>query len=151
MAVTADGTLQKFGFSADLSLTKVANPALPVTVLPGQTLTYTIAVTNNSADPAANVVVSDPLPPQVTFVSCAATGGGVCGGSGANRTVTFAALAGNASATITLMTTVNGDVLPGTQWTNTATIGAPTLDPTPGNNAGGAQATGCGRDQQPGC
>jgi hypothetical protein len=84
------------------------------------------------------VVVSDPLPPQVTFASCVATAGGVCAGTGANRTVTFATLAGNTSATITLATTVNNDVLPGTQWTNTATLGALTFDPVPGNNTGGA-------------
>ena len=40
------------------------------------------------------MTLTDPLPAGVTFATCVATAGGVCGGSGNNRTVTFASIAG---------------------------------------------------------
>jgi uncharacterized repeat protein (TIGR01451 family) len=51
---------------ADLEISKADSPD-PVTV--GDNLTYTITVTNNGPDAAANVVVTDTLPSGVTFVS----------------------------------------------------------------------------------
>ena len=75
--------------TADLSITKTASPD-PVTT--GDDLTYTVTVTNNGPDPATSVTVTDNLPAETTFVSCSSTGAGVCGGSGNNRTVTFALL-----------------------------------------------------------
>ena len=48
----------------------------------GGTLTYTLTVTNLSTDPALSVTLTDPLPAGVTFASCVATAGGVCGGIG---------------------------------------------------------------------
>lgn len=134
----ADATLQRIGGSADLTINKTASPALPTTVLPGQTLTYTIVVTNPSSDTAFDVLVTDTLPIQVTFQSCSATGGGFCGGTGNARTVAFNAIDAGASRTITIVTRVNDDVGPGVTWTNTATVSAGTTDPNPGNNTGGA-------------
>jgi uncharacterized protein (TIGR03437 family) len=116
--------------SADLSIVKADSPD-PVTI--GSNVTYTLTVTNNGAAIAQNVTVTDNLPAAVTFVSCGATGGGVCDGSGNNRTVTFLSLASGSSATITLVVTANGPA--GTTVTNTATVSSATPDSKTGNNS----------------
>jgi uncharacterized repeat protein (TIGR01451 family) len=123
---------------ADLSVTKTASPD-PVTT--GNDLTYTVTVTNNGPDPATSVTVTDNLPPETTFVSCSSTGGGVCGGSGNNRTVTFALLPSGASETITFVANVNCSVADGTVISNTATVSSSTPDPDPINNSATATAT----------
>src|SRR6266498_2353534 len=117
---------------ADLSVTKSDSPD-PVTA--GDNLTYTVTVMNNGPDPATSVIVTDNLPAETTFVSCSSTGGGVCGGSGNNRTVTFASLALGESETITFVTNVNCSVADGTVISNTATVSAFTPDPDPTNNS----------------
>ena len=118
--------------TADLSITKTASPD-PVTT--GDDLTYTVTVTNNGPDPATSVTVTDNLPPETTFVSCSSTGGGVCGGSGNNRTVTFALLPSGASGTITFVANVNCSVADGTVISNTATVSSSTPDPDPNNDS----------------
>lgn len=59
-------TIGNQGDSADLSITKSGDPD-PVTA--GQTLTYTIIVSNAGPSDATNVMATDILPPGVTFVS----------------------------------------------------------------------------------
>jgi uncharacterized repeat protein (TIGR01451 family) len=134
----ADATLQRIGLQADLTLTKSVDKPYPqVTVLPGESMTYTLVVNNATGDTVRNVVVTDNLPAEVVFVSCASTAGGVCSGSGNNRTITIPSLASGASATITIATTVAAGVGPGQVWTNTATVAHNgSTDPNPGNNTG---------------
>ena len=124
--------------TADLSITKTASPD-PVTT--GDDLTYTVTVTNNGPDPATSVTVTDNLPPETTFVSCSSTGSGVCGGSGNNRTVTFALLPSGASETITFVANVNCSVADGTVISNTATVSSSTPDPDPNNDSSTATVT----------
>ena len=133
-----DATLQRIGRQADLSITKTVDKPLPqFTVLPGESLTYTIVVTNSTGDTVRNVVVTDNLPAEVVFVSCVSTAGGVCSGSGNNRTITVPSLAQGATATITIATTVAAGVGPGQVWTNTANVTSNNAtDPNPGNNTG---------------
>ena len=116
--------------TADLSVTKADSPDPVVT---GGDVTYTITVTNNGPGVAQSVVVTDNLPANVTFVSCNSTGGGVCGGTGNNRTVTFSSLAIGASATITLVATADG--AGGTTITNTASVSSATTDPNGANDS----------------
>jgi uncharacterized repeat protein (TIGR01451 family) len=118
--------------AADLSITKTDSPD-PVTT--GNNLTYTVTVTNNGPDPAQSVTLTDNLPTETTFVSCSSTGGGVCGGSGNNRTVTFASLASGETETITFVANVNCSVADGTVISNTATVSSSTLDPNTTNNS----------------
>src|SRR3984893_2189618 len=65
--------------TVDLLVNKTDSPDPVVT---GAALTYTVKVSNSGPSVAANVVVTDNLPPEVAFVSCGSTGGGVCGGEG---------------------------------------------------------------------
>jgi uncharacterized repeat protein (TIGR01451 family) len=60
--------------SADLQITKQLNLATtPANPQAGSTFNYTITITNNGPDTAANVKVIDTLPSQVTFVAANAT------------------------------------------------------------------------------
>jgi len=123
---------------ADLSITKTGSPD-PVTA--GNNLTYTVTVTNNGPDIATSVTVTDNLPAETTFVSCSSTGGGVCGDSCNNRTVTFASLASGGSETITFVATVNCSVTDGTVISNTAKVSSSTSDPNTNNNSATATTT----------
>jgi uncharacterized repeat protein (TIGR01451 family) len=124
-----DAWFSRIGNAGDLLLTKAASPE-PVST--NATLTYTLTITNNSTDPALNVVLSDPLPAGVTFATCVSNAGGVCGGSGNNRTVTFASLPAAGSATVTITATVTAGM--GNTMVNTATVTSSTFDPVPANN-----------------
>jgi uncharacterized repeat protein (TIGR01451 family) len=117
--------------TADLAISKTSAPD-PVTS--GSNLTYTIMVANNGPDAAESVTVNDILPDATMFISCNATGGGVCSGAGNNRVVTFASLAPGASAAITLVVNVKCSVANGAIVSNTATISSATFDPEQSNN-----------------
>ena len=143
-ATNAQGSTSEFSQTrsitgtADVSVVKMASPS-PVTV--GSNITYTITVANNGPDTASTVTVTDNLPATTTFVSCNSTGGGVCGGSGNNRTVTFTSMGSGTSATITLVTKVNCNVANGATITNTATVSSLTSDSNTGNNSSMASVT----------
>jgi uncharacterized repeat protein (TIGR01451 family) len=109
---------------ADLEISKDDSPD-PVTV--GDNLTYTITVTNNGPDAAANVVVTDTLPSGVTFVS-ASPG---CVHAAGVVTCNLGTIAVGDSVTITIVVTVTA---PGTI-SNTATVTSDTLDPNTANNS----------------
>jgi uncharacterized repeat protein (TIGR01451 family) len=124
------------GQPADLSVTvnMAPNPAET-----GSNITKTIFVTNLGPGTATSVTVTDVLSANTSFVSCDATGGGVCGGSGNNRTVTFASLAPGASAIITIVARVNCSVAAGAIIGNTAMVFSPTTpDLNTSNNVASA-------------
>ncbi|ANB17311.1 DUF11 domain-containing protein [Dokdonella koreensis] len=114
---------------ADLAVVKTG----PTTVLAGQNVSYTLAVSNAGPSDAQAVVLADPTPAGLTFVSATApcasgfpcTLGTVAAGDGLTVTVTFAVPPGHAGGPIT----------------NTATVTTSTTDPTPGNNASTATTT----------
>lgn len=106
-----------------------SNPATP-----GQPLTYVVLVTNLGPDPAAAVMLTDPLPPGTTFISCTAVPGSCVGPPvGTNGTVTadLGSIAVGGSATVTIA--VNVTVTTG-NLVNTATATSTTPDPDPENN-----------------
>ncbi len=118
---------------ADLAISQTASPT---TATSSSNITYNITVTNNDTQNAARfVTVNDNLPPALNFVSCAATGGGVCSGTGNNRAISFPSLAPGASANITLVGNVNCATAAGPSIMNTATVSASTSDPNPSNNS----------------
>jgi uncharacterized repeat protein (TIGR01451 family) len=85
---------------SDLSITKTDSPD-PVTA--GNNLTYTIRVTNPNASgggDATNVVVTDTLPSQVTYVSAT---GGTCSKAGSTVTCNLGQVNAATTATVTIV------------------------------------------------
>jgi len=115
---------------ADLSITKSGGP-----VSPGSDVTYTITVTNTGPSDAANVTVTDTLPPPLTLVSMSGAGWSCVG-----TTCTRAELAPGASA-ITLVAHVAPATPPSTTIINTATVTSTTSDPTTPNTANTSATT----------
>jgi len=114
---------------ADLSITKSFSPPNPGA---GQTVTVTVTVTNNGPGAASGIQVNDFLPTGLTWVSDDSSGAY----DPATGLWTIAALANGASATLTIMATV--DITD--QICNLAQITASTpLDPNQKNN----QAEAC--------
>jgi uncharacterized repeat protein (TIGR01451 family) len=110
--------------SADLALTKsVDNPAPAA----GGTVVFTLTVTNNGPNNATGVVVSDPLPAGLTYVSDDGAGAYVSG----TGLWTVGAVANAASATLHITATVDSTE----EIDNVAEITAATpLDPNAANN-----------------
>ncbi|HQI86591.1 MAG TPA: hypothetical protein PKV20_18595, partial [Anaerolineae bacterium] len=106
----------------------VAKTGSPSPVTPGLPMTYSLTVTNDGPSAAENVVVTDTLPGEVTFVAAtpAQTGG-------PNPLVwNLGTLAVGESRTILMTVTVNADVTAG--FTNTVLITTTTPGDNPGNN-----------------
>ncbi|MEK6321650.1 MAG: HYR domain-containing protein [Acidobacteriota bacterium] len=120
------------GQTADLS---VLASIAPNPVETGSQVTKMVVVSNAGPAAATSVTVTDVLSANLSFVSCDSTGGGVCGGSGNTRTITFASLAPGASAVITIDARVNCSVANGTAIGNTATVfSSSTSDSNTANN-----------------
>jgi uncharacterized repeat protein (TIGR01451 family) len=113
---------------ADLSWTKTA--AADGLLHPGDTFSYTVAVTNNGPSVASNVVVSDTLPSPLTFVSSAS------GCTAAVACPAIASMAPGASQSFTFVVRLDpsytGD---GSDLANSASVASSTApvepDPTP--------------------
>ncbi|MEG4933664.1 DUF4347 domain-containing protein, partial [Microcoleus sp. F8-C5] len=112
---------------ADVSIVKKG----PLFAIPNSTITYTITSTNNGPDTAESVLIQDPLPEGLTFVSTD-NGGSF---NPTTRTVIWPAiptLANGASVTRTITATVPATV--GAALTNTAYSTSSTFDPDLANN-----------------
>jgi uncharacterized repeat protein (TIGR01451 family)/CSLREA domain-containing protein len=99
---------------ADLAISKVVNQS---TRNEGDTLTYTLTVTNNGPDAASNIQVQDQLPASVTYASDDGAGPY----NPATGIWTIPSLAKNATKSLTINTSVNASTL-NTTFTNTASI-----------------------------
>ncbi len=113
------------GAAADLVISKVddVDPAPP-----GTLLTYTVSVTNNGPSVAQNVVVTDNLPAEVTFVStagCSEDPVGVPTCSLGNM---------NVGQTLSYQVVVNVNNNASGSITNTASVTSTTPDPDTNNN-----------------
>ncbi len=121
---------------ADLAIGKSAAPN-PVWL--GQTITYTVVVSNRGPSLATNVTLTESVPVSTTFQSIAAPAGWNCttppvGGTG-NILCTNSSLAVGAPATFIIVVQVNAGTPSGAVIANTATIGSDTADPTTPNTA----------------
>jgi uncharacterized repeat protein (TIGR01451 family)/fimbrial isopeptide formation D2 family protein len=108
-------------------------------VTPGQTVTYSVTVTNSGNIGATNVLVTDTLPSDTTFVSCSTVPVVSCTAAGGVVTATFPVLAGGGGqATLAITMTVDDPQPAGVNGiTNVVTVeddGTNGDDPTPDNN-----------------
>jgi uncharacterized repeat protein (TIGR01451 family) len=131
---TATGRVSFIGV-ADLALTKTGAPG-PVTA--GTNLTYTMTVTNNGPSTAPNVALADILPVEVKLVSAVPTQG-ACSGTTTPGTpppliCNLGSLANAASATVTVVVTVNADTPNGRTLINNASVASSFSDPNNANN-----------------
>lgn len=128
--------------SADLRIVK---SDVPDPVVAGADLSYVMTITNLGPSWARDVVMSDTLPTQVTFVSATIAGGaGVCVPLAGAPTVvqcTLGDLANGATRDITIQTKVAASVPNGSLIDNSATVASTTPDPVVGNNTGASQTT----------
>ncbi len=121
--------------SIDLAVDKTVDDS---TLTAGSNATFTITVTNNGPDAATNIVVGDLLPANLTFVSSVVSQGTYDSDTG---DWTFASLASDATATLTIVATVNNGTAVGTVITNTAAADADESDSNLANNTDSADVT----------
>jgi uncharacterized repeat protein (TIGR01451 family) len=116
---------------SDLALTKTVNDPTPNV---GDTVTFTVTLTNKGPDDATNVSVTDALPAGLTLVSSTPSQGSYTGGVWTVGTVSPSSLAP------TLIITAR--VVSPNASTNTAMIShSDQFDPDPGNNNGSSTVT----------
>jgi len=127
VAASQQPGVQSQSACTDLSITKSSAPS-PVKT--GNTLTYTLTVTNNGFSVATNATVSDTLPAQVTFVS-ATPSQGSCAQAAGTVTCNLGNLAVGASATISIATTAGAP----NNVSNTATVSNNQTDTNTANNS----------------
>ena len=139
---TATGRVS-FRGEADLGL----NKTVASTVVAGTNLTYTLSVTNAGPSPATNVVLTDALPGQVSFVSAVPSQGscqaGVVPGDPTKplKCNLGTIASGAPAATLSVVVKVNSDVPAGTVLVNNADVASSVTDPNNANNTKSVSTT----------
>jgi uncharacterized repeat protein (TIGR01451 family) len=113
--------------SADLAIAKTG----PANAIPGTNVAYILVVTNNGPSDAAAVVVTDPAPANLTFVS----------NSGACTTAfpcSLGAVPAGGTRTITATFAIPANYTAPSPIVNTATVSSATPDPNPANDSSSA-------------
>jgi len=116
--------------TADLVVSKSGDEAVAL----GGQITYSLTVYNGGPDEATNVVLTDTLPANTTFVD-ASTNTGSVSFDGTTITINVGTLAFDSTATATLTVRVNQDSPRGTIISNTVTGTTDTSDPETSNNS----------------
>lgn len=120
---------------------------------PDDTLLYTFVITNSSGNPATDVVLTDQIPANTTYVAGSTTlnGAPVADAGGASALANglpihssgepAGSMAGNSSATVTLAVTINTGVAGGTVIRNQGVLGSTELPDEP-SDADGVDSNG---------
>jgi len=124
--LTLDTTIESF---ANLSVAKTSLPSTQVSG--GDPLEYTIVVTNSGPSAASNVLITDSLPTEMTYVS-ASVPGGTCNNAQEEVTCTLAHLAPNATATAKIKVTAGS--VNKTAVENSVTVQSEDTDPDESDN-----------------
>jgi uncharacterized repeat protein (TIGR01451 family) len=115
---------------ADLALSTVATP---LTVYPGNDITYTQTVTNNGPAAATGVTFTEAIPANTTFASVAAPAGWSCTTT-TSVTCTTTSLASGTSANISVVVSLASTVSAATITANSSVSSSGTTDPYSANN-----------------
>jgi uncharacterized repeat protein (TIGR01451 family)/uncharacterized repeat protein (TIGR02543 family) len=132
----ASPTTSTYIGSPAFTITKATDPDSSTILHPGDPITYTVTVQNSGTGIATNAVVSDTLPAQVNYVSCA--GGSSCNNSAGMVTWNVGTLNPGDTATVSVtVATTTGLPVSDTPYTisNTASVtstevGSPTTSNT---------------------
>jgi uncharacterized repeat protein (TIGR01451 family) len=121
---------------ADLALSTAATP---VTVFPGNDITYTQTITNNGPATASGITFLEAVPTNTTFASVSAPVGWTCtapavGGTG-NVSCTDTSMASDTSANITVVVNLAATVTAATITANSSIASSGTTDPNSANNS----------------
>ncbi len=122
---------------ADLEMTMTAVPAL--SVVRGNTITYTLNSKNKGSDSAFNAAIRDSLPANTTFVSATPSTGASCTlpdvGSPGTVTCTWGGTTGfNVTHSVVIVVTVSSTLESGSEIVNTGETYSSVNDPNPSNN-----------------
>lgn len=120
---------------ADLAVTKTVDDPTPNL---GDTVRFTIGVTNNGTGNATVVQIADALPAGVTFVAASATQGSYDAGSGVWY---IGNLANGAAATLSLDVSVDNDAPQGSITNTASVLSLSQFDPNAGNDSASATIT----------
>ncbi|HEX3655624.1 MAG TPA: choice-of-anchor tandem repeat GloVer-containing protein [Pirellulales bacterium] len=137
---TFSGSTDNDGILFEMPLPTPTDVAVAVSaagsVLAGQNLTYTVTVTNNSSTDAQNVSLADLLPSGESFASQSETSGPgfTLGVSGNDVTDTIATLPAGASATFSIVASVDANVSSGFL-SNTVTVGTSSYEAAISDNS----------------
>ncbi|AKQ44457.1 hypothetical protein TH63_00485 [Rufibacter radiotolerans] len=115
---------------ADVAVTQIVTPSAGATYTTGETVTYTVNVTNNGPSTATNVLVTDKLPASLTFIS--ATSG--MNYNAATGLWTVGTLASGATTTLQITASINQSAV----ITTTASQTHKEADNVLGNNSASA-------------
>jgi uncharacterized repeat protein (TIGR01451 family) len=130
-STNADAALTPVTTQANLSINKGGSPAL---VVAGETLTYTLLISNNGPSDAQVVTVSDTLPLDVTFGSVVSMSPPLFGPTQTGQLLTWYTPTLPAGVSGSIVFTVTVDAAASGTLTNNAAITSTTEDASPGNN-----------------
>ncbi len=116
--------------SADLSMTKTANPD-PVTA--GEQLTYTLTVSNAGPSDASNISITDVVPSGLTVVEASLSPD--CALSGQTVSCSTASLVAGSDYVLTIVADLDENAADGSTISNTASADSETEDPNADNNS----------------
>jgi len=116
----------------------------PANALPNSDVPFVIVISNAGPAEAQNVILTDTLPGNMTFVSLSSPGGWSCTtpavGAGGTVSCSNASLGAGANASFTLIGHIPS-VRSGTQYSNAVTVNSTSPDPNSENNTAFATVT----------